>query len=541
MPVIESKVDTGSDTFKANREGMLQFIADWRAVEQKGRDEEETKRARFHKRNQLLPRERLHLMLDRGSPWLEFSTLCGYKLHDDKDGSLAGGNMIAGIGYVSGTRCFVIASNSAIKGGTMTPWGVQKTLRLQEIALQQKLPVVSMIESGGANLLYQAELFIPGGKTFANQCRLSAAGIPQVTIVHGSSTAGGAYMPGLSDYVIMIRKNAKVFLAGPPLLKAATGEIAKDEDLGGAEMHAQVAGTAEFLAENDADGIRMAREIVKNLHWNAARPRLELREVRAPAYDVDELCGVMPPDYRKPVDAREIIARLVDGSEFLDFKYEYDQQTICGRAVLHGHQIGIISNNGPITTKGATKAGQFIQQCCQSNIPIVYLMNTTGYMVGSESEQGGIVKHGSKMIQAVANATVPQITIVMGGSFGAGNYGMCGRGFGPHFIFAWPNSRTSVMGGEQAAGVMDIITRQKWAAEGKVLGETDEKMLTMLRNQVIGQFDKESHAFAATARLFDDGLIDPRDTRKVLGLCLSVCRESKERKVFPSSFGVARL
>jgi len=274
MPVIESKIDTLSDSFKANREGMLQFIADWRAVEQKGRDEEESKRGRFHKRNQLLPRERLHLMLDRGSPWLEFSTLCGYKLHDDKDGSLAGGNMIAGIGYVSGTRCLVVASNSAIKGGTMTPWGVQKTLRLQEIALQQKLPVVSMIESGGANLLYQAELFIPGGKTFANQCRLSAAGIPQVTIVHGSSTAGGAYMPGLSDYVIMIRKNAKVFLAGPPLLKAATGEIAKDEDLGGAEMHAQVAGTTEFLAENDGDGIRMARDIVRSLHWNAQRPKL---------------------------------------------------------------------------------------------------------------------------------------------------------------------------------------------------------------------------------------------------------------------------
>ena len=541
MPVIESKIDVGGEQFKANREGMLAFIKDWRAIEQKGRDEEETKRARFHKRKQLLPRERLHLMLDRGSPWLEFSTLCGYKLHDDKDGSLAGGNMIAGIGYVSGVRCFVVASNSAIKGGTMTPWGVQKTLRLQEIALQQKLPVVSMIESGGANLLYQAELFIPGGKTFANQCRLSAAGIPQVTIVHGSSTAGGAYMPGLSDYVIMIRKNAKVFLAGPPLLKAATGEIAKDEDLGGAEMHAQVAGTTEFLAENDGDGIRIARDIVRNLNWNAQRPRLELREVRAPLYDMDEICGVMPPDYRKPVDAREIIARLVDGSEFLDYKIEYDQQTICGRAVLHGHQIGIISNNGPITVRGATKAGQFIQQCCQTNTPIVYLMNTTGYMVGTESEQGGIVKHGSKMIQAVANATVPQITIVMGGSFGAGNYGMCGRGFGPHFIFAWPNSRTSVMGGEQAAKVMAIITRAKWEAEGRVLEEKDEKMLGIVESNIVKQFDKESHAFAATARLFDDGLIDPRDTRKVLGLCLSVCREAQQRKLFNSSFGVARL
>ncbi|MES2684048.1 MAG: carboxyl transferase domain-containing protein [Pseudomonadota bacterium] len=541
MPVIESKIDVNGESFKANREGMLKFVDEWRAIEQKGRIEEETKRARFHKRKQLLPRERVHLMLDRGSPWLEFSTLCGYKLHDDKDGSLAGGNMIAGIGYVSGMRCFVVASNSAIKGGTMTPWGVQKTLRLQEIALQQKLPVVSMIESGGANLLYQAELFIPGGKTFANQCRLSAAGIPQVTVVHGSSTAGGAYMPGLSDYVVMVRKNAKVFLAGPPLLKAATGEIALDEDLGGADMHTGVAGTGEFLAQNDSDAIRIAREIVKNIHWNQQKPRLELLPVRAPLYDVEEICGVMPPDYKKPVDCREIIARLVDGSEFLDYKIEYDQQTICGRAVIQGHQIGIISNNGPITVKGATKAGQFIQQCCQSNTPIVYLMNTTGYMVGTESEQAGIVKHGSKMIQAVANATVPQITIVMGGSFGAGNYGMCGRGFGPHFIFAWPNSRTSVMGGEQAAKVMTVITRAKLEGEGKPVSEEDEKRLAIVESNIVKQFDRESHAFAATARLFDDGLIDPRDTRKVLGLCLSVCREARVRETFPNSFGVARL
>ena len=541
MPIIESKVDVNSPSFAAQREGMLQFIADWRAVEQKGRDEEESKRAKYHQRKQLLPRERVHLMLDRGSPWLELSTLCGYKLHDDKDGSMAGGNMIAGIGYVSGTRCMLVASNSAIKGGTMTPFGVQKSLRLQEIALQQKLPVVSMIESGGANLLYQAELFIPGGRTFANQARLSAAGIPQVTVVHGSSTAGGAYMPGLSDYVVMVRGNAKVFLAGPPLLKAATGEIAGDEELGGADMHGGVAGTCEFLAENDADSIRIAREIVQNLHWNDRRPTLALREVRAPLYDVEELCGVVAPDYRKPSDCREVIARLVDGSEFQEFKADFDQQTICGRAVLHGHPIGIISNNGPITTKGANKAGQFIQLCCQANIPIVYLMNTTGYMVGTESEQGGIVKHGSKMIQAVANASVPQLTIVMGGSFGAGNYGMCGRGFGPHFIFAWPNSRTSVMGGEQAAGVMDVITRQKWEAQGKQLTDTDEKMLATIRQGIVDQFDRESHAFAATARMFDDGLIDPRDTRRVLGLCLSVCREAQLRELSPTSFGAARL
>ncbi len=538
MPIIESKIDTGSSQFKQNREDMLKRVAEFRAIEQKGRDEEESKRAKFHERGQLLPRERVHLMLDRGSPWLELCTLAGYKHHDDKDGSLAGGNTIIGIGYVSGTRCMVSASNFAIKGGTMTPWGVQKGLRVQEISFDQKLPTVSMIESGGANLLYQAEVFIPGGRTFANQARKSAAGIPQVTVVHGSSTAGGAYMPGLSDYVIMVRKRAKVFLAGPPLLRAATGEIATDEDLGGAEMHCQIAGTAEFIAENDGDGIRIAREVMKNINWNAHRPKLELKAVRAPLYDVDELCGVVPLDYRKPYDCREVIARGVDGSEFLEFKNEYDNQTICGRAVIHGHQVGVISNNGPITTKGATKAGQFIQLCCQADIPIVYLMNTTGYMVGSESEQGGIVKHGSKMIQAVANATVPQITIVMGGSFGAGNYGMCGRGFGPDFIFAWPNSVTSVMGGEQAAKVISIITRDKWIKEGKPV---DEKTLAVIESNIIKQFDRESNAFAATARLFDDGLIDPRDTRKVLGYCLSVAQEGRARKVFPNSFGVARF
>jgi geranyl-CoA carboxylase beta subunit len=541
MPVIESKVDTGSVQFKQNRDDMLAKIAEFRAIEAKGRAEEESKRDRFHKRGQLLPRERVHLMLDRGSPWLELQTLAGYKHHDDKDGSLAGGNTIIGIGYVSGVRCIVSASNFAIKGGTMTPWGVQKGLRIQEIAYDQKLPTVAMIESGGANLLYQAEVFIPGGRTFANQARKSAAGLPQITVVHGSSTAGGAYMPGLSDYVVMVRKRAKVFLAGPPLLKAATGEVATDEDLGGAEMHSQISGVSEFLAENDGDGIRIAREIMKSLDWNSGRPKLELLPVRAPLYDIEELAGVVPVDYRKPYDCREVIARIVDGSEFLDFKSEYDPQTICGRAVVHGHQVGIIGNNGPITTAGATKAGQFIQLCCQANIPIVYLMNTTGYMVGTQSEQGGIVKHGSKMIQAVANATVPQITMVIGASFGAGNYGMCGRGFGPDFIFAWPNSRTAVMGGEQAAKVMSIVTRDKWAKEGKVMSPADEKMLAMMEKNIIEQFDRESTAFAATARLFDDGLIDPRDTRKVLGLTLSVCKEARLRQLHPNSFGVARL
>lgn len=538
MPAIESKISPTSADFQKNREDMLAEIKRFRDVEAKVHATEEAKREKFHGRGQLLPRERVHLLLDRGSPFLELSTLCGYKHHDDKDGSLAGGNTIIGIGYVSGVRCMISASNSAVKGGTMTPFGVQKTLRIQEIALKQKLPVVSLIESGGANLLYQAEVFIPGGKTFANQARLSAAGIPQVTVVHGSSTAGGAYMPGLSDHVIMVRKKAKVFLAGPPLLRAATGEIAKDEDLGGAEMHCQVAGTSEFIAEDDADGIRLAREVVAKLGWNTTAPAPQLKAFEAPRYAPEELLGVVPADYRRPYDCREVIARLVDGSEFLEYKNEYDQQTICGRASIYGQPIGIVSNNGPITTKGATKAAQFMQLCVQTQTPLVYLMNTTGYMVGTESEQGGIVKHGSKMVQAVANASVPRITIVMGGSFGAGNYGMCGRGFDPDFIFAWPNSRTAVMGGEQAAKVMTIINKAKAQAAGH---EFPEEQAAKAEANLVGLFNKEADALAATARLFDDGLIDPRDTRRVLGFTLSICQDAKRREVAPNSFGVARM
>ncbi len=538
MPVIESKVDVHAESFAQNRQDMLGCISEFRAVEQKVRDSELSKKAKFEKRGQLLPRDRLNLMLDRGSPFLELSTLCGYKYHDDKDGSLAGGNSIYGIGYVAGTRCMITASNSAIKGGTMTPYGVQKTLRVQEIAMQQKLPVVAMIESGGANLLYQEDLFIAGGKTFCNQARLSAAGIPQVTVVHGSSTAGGAYMPGLSDYVIMVRGKAKVFLAGPPLLRAATGEIAEDEELGGADMHATVAGTCEYLAEDDADGIRIAREVMQNIAWNNHLPVMSPREFSEPLYDIDDLCGIVPVDYRKPYDCREVIARLVDSSEFLEFKADWDQQTICGQASIEGQPVGIIGNNGPITTKGANKAGQFIQLCCQSDMPIIYLQNITGFMVGTDAEQGGIVKHGSKMIQAVANATVPQITIVIGGSFGAGNYGMCGRGFDPDFIFAWPNSRTAVMGGEQAAKVMSIVTEAKMKLAGQ---DVPEEMLQQMEQQIIDKFNEQSHPFNGTARLWDDGLIDPRDTRRVLAMTLSVCREARIRSLKPSTFGAARL
>ncbi len=539
MPIIESRVDPSSDTFRANREQMLALIGDFRALEQKVRDFSNSKRDRFRARKQLLPRERVALLIDQGAPWLELSTLAGFRMHDD-DGAdgIQGGVGIAGIGYVSGIRCMVSANDSAIKGGTSTPMGVKKHLRVQQIARENKLPMVRLVESGGANLLYQAEMFVEGGRGFANQARMSAAGIPQVTVVHGSSTAGGAYLPGLSDYVILVRNRAKVFLAGPPLLRAATGEIATDEELGGAEMHATVSGLGEYLAEDDADGIRIAREVMAKLPWNAQLPVRPQSSFKEPRYAADELAGVVPPDYRKPFDVREIIARIVDDSDFLDFKASYGPHTVCGHAEIEGHAIGLIGNNGPIDADGASKAAQFIQLCCQSNMPIVYLQNTTGYMVGREAEQAGIIKHGSKMIQAVANATVPQLTMHVGASFGAGNYGMCGRAYDPRFIFAWPSNRIAVMGGEQAAKVMAIVTEEKLKREGKPV---DKAKLDTMEQAIVKRMEGESTALYATARLWDDGLIDPRDTRKVLGFCLSICREAEIRPLKPNTFGVGRM
>jgi geranyl-CoA carboxylase beta subunit len=538
MPIVESRIDPQSESFRANREQMLALIGEFRALEQKVRDASNARRERFRARQQLLPRERVALLLDPGAPWLELATLAGFRMHDDDgDAGIQGGG-IAGIGYVSGIRCMVSANDSAIKGGTITPMGVKKHLRVQQIAMQNKLPIVQLVESGGANLLYQSEMFVEGGRGFANQARLSAAGIPQVTVVHGSSTAGGAYLPGLSDYVILVRGRAKVFLAGPPLLRAATGEIAVDEELGGAEMHATVSGLGEYLAEDDADGIRIAREIMAKLPWNEQLPALSQKPFKEPRYAAEELAGVVPIDYRKPYDVREVILRIVDDSDYLDFKTSYGPHTICGQAEIEGHAVGLIGNNGPIDADGASKAAQFIQLCCQANMPIVYLQNTTGYMVGREAEQSGIIKHGSKMIQAVANATVPQLTVHIGASFGAGNYGMCGRAYDPRFIFAWPSNRIAVMGGEQAARVMAIVTEEKLKREGKPV---DKAKLGSMEHAIIKRVDAESTALYATARLWDDGLIDPRDTRKVLGFCLSICREAAWRPLKPVTFGVGRM
>ena len=461
MPRFESRIDTQLDAYKANREDHLRLIEEFRELEAKIVANSARALPKFRKRGQLLPRERIDLLLDRGAPFLQISTLAGNNMHDDDgDKNISGGGNIIGIGYISGVRCMIAASDSGIRGGAATPMGGEKGLRAQQMVMENKLPYVQLIESAGANLFRQADLFVKGGRNFYNLSKMSAMGIPVIGVTHGSSTAGGAYQSGLCDYLVVVRGRSKIFLAGPPLLKAATGEIATDEELGGAELHYHVPGTAEYMAEDDADGIRTCREILEKLHWNDNTIFAEPRSFEEPYYDPEEILGCVPVDYRQPFDAREVIARIVDGSDILDFKPAYGPHTLTMNAEIEGHPVGIIANNGPIDTYGATKATQFIQLCCQSDIPIIFLQNTTGYLVGKEAERGGMVKHGSKMIQAVSNATVPKLTLHIGASFGAGNYGMCGRSYSPRFIFAWPNNQISVMGGQQAAKTMAIVQEE---------------------------------------------------------------------------------
>ncbi|MCB2113289.1 MAG: carboxyl transferase domain-containing protein [Parvularculaceae bacterium] len=538
MPVFKSDIDTRSDEFAANRAAHLRLIEEFRGLEYRIVETSSRAKAKFEKRGQLLPRERLALVLDRGAPFLELATLCGYKMHDDDGGAnISGGGGISGVGFISGVRCVVSASDSGIKGGAATPMGVHKALRAQEIALQQKLPFIQLIESAGANLFRQSEMFVPGGRTFANLARLSASGCPVISVVHGSSTAGGAYQTGLSDYVVVVRGRSKVFLAGPPLLKAATGEIATDEDLGGAQMHFHVSGTADYMAEDDADGLRIAREIVAKLQWNKEQAA-NARTYREPLYDPDEILGVTPADYRTPYDVRENIARIVDGSDMLGFKDGYGAATVCVNAEIAGRAVGVISNNGPIDADGAAKAAQFIQLQSQAGTPVVFLQNTTGFLVGADAERRGIVKHGSKMIQAVTNMTTPKITLHIGASFGAGNYGMCGRAFDPAFIFAWPNNRIAVMGGEQAAKTMRIVGEESAKKRGE---EPNAAYFDAMAKTITEKYDEESRALFATARLWDDGLIDPRDSRKVLAFCLDTVAEADARRLRPNIFGVARM
>jgi geranyl-CoA carboxylase beta subunit len=538
MPAFESKIATGSELFQQNRAALLAQIEALRALEQRTHAASAASKSLFDKRGQMLPRARVARLLDAGAPFLELSTLAGYMLdHKDPEKSIPGGGVIAGIGYVEGVRAMVVASDAGINAGAMKMSGLDKMLRAQELALANKLPFIHLVESAGANLLeYRVEHFIRGGSVFCNLARLSAAGLPVITVVHGSSTAGGAYMPGLSDYVVMVRERARAFLAGPPLLKAATGEIATEEELGGADMHASVSGLAEYLAENDADALRIAREIVAALDWNRGLPQPDQRWA-PPLYDAEELLGIMPADSKKPADMREVIARIVDASDFLEFKAGYGTATVTGHAAICGQRVGIITNNGPLDPAGANKATHFMQACCQSGTPLLFLQNTTGFIVGKDSEQAGMIKHGSKMIQAVANANVPRITLMCGASFGAGNYGMCGRGYQPDFAFSWPNARTAVMGAEQAADTMATVMQAGAARKGQAL---DPAAVEGTRQQIIATFERQTGAFYTSALLLDDGVIDPRDTRKVLALTLSVCEEARKRVVRPVQFGVAR-
>ena len=536
MAALTTSLDTASETFRQNVAAMGEKLGRVQALEQAVRDNSARKKDVFEKRGQLLPRERVERLLDPGQPFLELSKLAGYRMHDDDgEANIMGGGTIAGIGVVSGVRCIVSASDSGIKGGTIPPIGLKKALRLHEIAFENRLPLVYLVESGGANLNYQAEMFVEGGRSFANQARLSAAGIPQIAIVHGSSTAGGAYLPGLSDYIVLVKNRTKIFLAGPPLVKAAIGEVADDETLGGADLHGRVTGLGEYVAEDDAEALEIGREIAANLGWPRASGE---PGGAAPLFDPEELMGIVPADPRRPFDSKDVIARIVDGSAFFEFKADYAPGMICGHAAIEGRCVGILANNGPIVPAGSVKAAQFIQLCDQSGTPLVFLQNTAGYMIGSQAEREGAVKHGSKMIQAVANARVPKFTVVIGGSFGAGNYGMCGRGFGPRFIFSWPSARTAVMGGEQAARVMEMVERGKAERNGD---EVDEEKLSATSKRIREGIDAQSDALFATARLWDDGIIDPRETRSVLGLCLRIAAESENATPRPNTFGVARM
>jgi geranyl-CoA carboxylase beta subunit len=537
MSAFTSAFHPRSDAAQSRRAAMLQRLDTLRSLEQRAADASARSKALFDKRGQLLPRDRVALLLDPGRPWLPLATLAGW-LQDipDPAQSVPGGGMIAGIGIVSGVRCMMVASDSGIDAGAIQAMGLDKILRAQQIALDNKLPFVHLVESAGANLMrYRVEGFVQGGALFRNLARLSAAGIPVITVQHGSGTAGGAYMPGLSDVVIMVRGRSRAFLAGPPLLKAATGEVATEEELGGAEMHSRVSGLGEQLAEDDRHALGLAREVVAHLGWDRADAGCET--AAPPRFDAEELLSLMPADLRQPVDMREVMARLADDSDLLEFKPLYGAQTVCVQARIEGAQVGFISNNGPIDVAGANKATHFIQRCCQLGHPIVYLQNTTGYMVGRDAEQGGMIKHGSKMIQAVTCASVPQITIQCGASYGAGNYGMCGRAYAPRFLFSWPSARTAVMGGEQAAQTMRIVAEGAAARRGVAL---DAAALDAQGAKIVEMFERQADVFYTSGLLLDDGVIDPRDTRAVLAECLRICRDARRRELRPMQFGVAR-
>jgi acyl-CoA carboxylase subunit beta len=532
VTVLRTAFDPASAPARANREAMLAKIAELDATHAKLPDAGGAKAvARHRARGKLLPRERIELLADRDAPFLELSPLAAWGTEYP-----LGASVVTGIGVVEGVECMIVANDPTVRGGASNPWTVRKVFRANDIARENRLPVISLVESGGADLPSQKDIFIPGGRLFRDLTRLSAAGIPTIALVFGNSTAGGAYIPGMSDHVVMVRERAKVFLAGPPLVKTATGEIADDESLGGADMHARISGLADYYATDELDAIRLGRRIVARLNHRAAGHRPAASAPLPPRFEEDELLGIVPADLRQPFDPREVLARVVDDSDFDEFKPLYGTSLVTGWAELHGYPIGVLANSrGVLFSAEAQKAAQFIQLANSARTPLLFLHNTTGYMVGTEYEQGGIIKHGALMINAVANSSVPHLTVLMGASYGAGNYGMCGRAFDPRFLFAWPSARSAVMGAQQLAGVLSIVSRAAAEAAGRPF---DEDADAAMRAAVEQQIDAESLPMFLSGRVYDDGVIDPRDTRTVLGLALSVIANAPEPA--PGGFGVFR-
>jgi len=535
MPVLRTSLSTASDAFRANAErmrGLVSDLADKAAIVERGGPEDA--RRRHVERGKLLPRERLAQLIDTGSPFLEIGQFAAWDMYG---GDIASAGMIAGIGRVEGREVMIVVNDATVKGGTYYPMTVKKHLRAQEIAAENALPCVYLVDSGGANLPNQDQVFPDRehfGRIFYNQANMSAAGIPQIACVMGSCTAGGAYVPAMADESIMVKNQATIFLGGPPLVKAATGEEVSAEDLGGADVHTRLSGVADHYAQNDEHALAITRRIVANL--NRVKPAsLQLAAPRPPLYDPAELHGLIPADTRQPYDVREVIARVVDGSEFDEFKANYGTTLVAGFAHLFGMPVGIIANNGVLFSESAQKGAHFIELCCQRKIPLIFLQNITGFMVGRKYESGGIAKDGAKLVTAVATARVPKLTVIIGGSFGAGNYGMCGRAYSPRFLWMWPNARISVMGGEQAATVLAIVRREGIERKGGTWPAEEE---AAFRKPILDQFEREGHPLYSSARLWDDGIIDPARTREVLALSLSA---ALNREVEETKFGLFRM
>ncbi|MBB5186085.1 MULTISPECIES: carboxyl transferase domain-containing protein [Zhongshania] len=535
MTVLKSKINSRDPSFAENAAHMQAQVDDLQkiiAATTLGGGEKSQRR--HTERGKLLPRERINVLLDVGTPFLELSQLAAYEVYKEE---LAAGGIITGIGRICGQECMVIANDATVKGGSYFPLTVKKHLRAQTIAQENHLPCIYLVDSGGANLPRQDEVFPDRehfGRFFFNQANMSAMGIPQIAVVMGSCTAGGAYIPAMADESIIVREQGTIFLAGPPLVKAATGEVVSAEDLGGADVHCRTSGVADHYAQNDHHALQLARNAVKRL--NRRKPQsLDVAPSQEPAYPADEIYGIIPKDSRKPYDVREIIARVVDGSDFDEFKALYGTTLICGFARIFGYPVGIVANNGILFSESAQKGTHFIELCAQRKIPLIFLQNITGFMVGQQYEAGGIAKHGAKMVMAVACAKVPKLTVLIGGSFGAGNYGMCGRAYDPRFMFMWPNARISVMGGEQAAGVMAQIKRDQYERENQDWPAEEEKAF---KQPILDTYEKQGHPYYASARLWDDGVIDPADTRMVLGLSLSA---SLNKPIEDSKFGVFRM